>query len=229
VPDIELDRLAEAMRAAARYRPDPDQPPVVLDLPFTGTWMALNTPAQRVPSHGTHFLGQTYAIDFVAVDQCRRTASVRDWRTMLGTEPPYRFHAYGQPIISPADGHVVGVHDGEPDHAARRALLPLLSYLLSQGARLRRGLDQLVGNHVIIALGRGGPFVLLAHLQRGSLRVRPGDHVTAGQPLALCGNSGNSTQPHLHIQVMDAVDLLSARGLPMEFRSYGIPERRQLI
>jgi murein DD-endopeptidase MepM/ murein hydrolase activator NlpD len=66
----------------------------------------------------------------------------------------------------------------------------------------------------------GGPFLALVHLRAGSLRVGVGDAVRIGQPLAECGNSGNSTQPHLHLQVMDSADLSVARGLPMAFRRY---------
>lgn len=216
----ELTRMVEAMRAAAAYRPDPHQPPVVLALPFEGSWLAVNTPARRVPSHGTHFLGQTFAIDFAAADARRRTAAVHDWRTLLATEPASRFFAFGRPILSPVDGHIVAVHDGEPDQRARRSPLRVLTYLLTQGSRLRRGLGAVTGNHVVLALHDGGPYVVLAHLRAGSLLVRPGDRVTAGQQVATCGNSGNSTQPHLHIQVMDSPDLLAARGLPMAFRSY---------
>lgn len=62
--------------------------------------------------------------------------------------------------------------------------------------------------------------MLLAHLRAGSIEVGPGDPVTVGQPVARCGNSGNSTQPHLHLQVMDSRDLLGARGLPMAFHDY---------
>jgi murein DD-endopeptidase MepM/ murein hydrolase activator NlpD len=79
----------------------------------------------------------------------------------------------------------------------------------------------IVGNHVILELG-GGEFVLLAHLRAGSLRVRPGDRVGTGQPVGECGNSGNSTEPHLHLQVMDSADLLKARGLPVAFRDYAV-------
>jgi hypothetical protein len=216
----ERGQLADALRAAAAYRPDPDRAPVVLDLPFEGSWWAPNTPARRVPSHRTHFLGQTFAIDFVAVDDRMRTAAVRDWRTVLATEPADRFYAFGRPILSPVQGRVVAAHDGEPDHVARRSPLPILGYLLTQGTRLRRGLNAVVGNHLILALGDDGPYVALAHLRRGSLQVGLGDPVAAGQVLAACGNSGNSTQPHLHIQVMDSLDLLAARGLPMTFRNY---------
>ena len=94
-PRGEREKLAAAMRAAAAYRPDPGQAPVVLSLPFTGSWLAANSPARRIPSHGTHFLGQTFAIDFVAVDTRRRTATVRDWRTVLSVEPVDRFLGFG--------------------------------------------------------------------------------------------------------------------------------------
>ena len=60
--------------------------------------------------------------------------------------------------------------------------------------------------------------MLLAHLQRGSLRVAPGDAVATGDEVGRCGNSGNSTQPHVHVQVTDSVDWASAQGLPMLFR-----------
>jgi Peptidase family M23 len=217
---LERATLVEALRAAAAYRPNLDRPPVVLSLPFTGSWLALNTPARRVPSHGTHFLGQTFAIDFVAVDGERRTATVRDWRTVLAVEPADRFLGFGQPILAPADGSVVSVHDGEPDHVARRSPLTLLAYAVTQGPRLRSGLNAIVGNHVILALNEDGPFVVLAHLREGSLHVGIGDKVNSRQPIATCGNSGNSTQPHVHVQVMDSTDQLAARGLPMAFRDY---------
>lgn len=221
----ELVKLGEAIRAASAYRPDPDQAPVVLSLPFRGGWLAMNSPARRIPSHGTHFLGQSFAIDFVAVEGRRRTAAVRDWRMLLAPEPPDRFHAFGRPILAPANGRVVAVHDGEPDHRAHRSPLTAVPYLLTQGSRLRRGLAAVTGNHVILALDSDGPYVALAHLRAGSIRVAPGDAVTAGQQLANCGNSGNTTQPHLHIQVMDSPELLHARGVPMAFRDYRARKR----
>jgi Peptidase family M23 len=192
---------------------------VVLDLPFRGTWRARNSPARRVPSHGTHLFATTYAIDFVAV-QGNRSAMTRDWRTALSTEPPQRFFAFGQPILAPAAGTVVSVHDGEVDHEARRSQPALLAYALTQAARVRRGARAIAGNHVVVRLAGGGGHVVLAHLQAGSLRVREGDAVEIGQQVGACGNSGNSTQPHLHLQVMDSADPLTARGLPLSFRGY---------
>ena len=197
---------------------------VVLTLPFRGTWLARNSPARGVPSHGTHLFATTYAMDFIAV-RGRRTATVRDWRALVSTEPVDRFFAFGQPILAPAAGRVVSVHDGEADHVARRSPLARVPYALTQAARVRGGAGAIAGNHVILELeGRGG-YVVLAHLRAGSIRVRTGEAVAAGRELAACGNSGNSTQPHVHIQVMDSADPFTARGLPMSFRKYQVWRR----
>lgn len=192
----------------------------VLSLPFDGRWLVQNSPARRVPSHGTDLLGERYAIDFVGVDDRRRTADRTDWRTVLSTEPPERFVSFGRPILAPVDGIVVATHDGEADHEARRSQLALIPYALSQARRLRQGVAAIAGNHVILELPGGGVYAALVHLRAGSFRVAPGDRVTTGQPLAECGNSGNSTQPHVHIQLMDNLDLSRARGVPMVFRDF---------
>lgn len=193
---------------------------VVISLPFGGLWLARNSPARRVPSHGTDLLGERYAIDFIGVDGRRRTAERRDWRTFLAAEPAERFFAYGRPILAPADGIVAEVHDDEIDHVGRRSQLALVPYALGQRARVRQGVGAVAGNYLIIALRDSGAFVALAHLRAGSIRVAAGDEVRAGQHVAACGNSGNSTQPHVHVQVMDSPDLSVARGIPMAFRRF---------
>ena len=141
---------------------------VRLRFPFTGRWLARNSPANRVPSHGTHLFGTAYAIDFVAVDGRGRSAP-RTWRSVLSTETPDGFIGFGAPILAPAAGTVVVAHDGEPDHAARRSQLALLPYALSQPGRIRAGAAAIAGNHVVIALAPLGPYVLLAHLKCGSV------------------------------------------------------------
>ena len=116
---------------------------IELSLPFTGRWLARNSPARRVPSHGSDLFGERYAIDFVGLDERHRTAGTRDWRTFLATEPPERFVAFGRPILAPASGTVVAVHDGEPDHEGRRSQLALVPYLLGQAARPGGGWEPL--------------------------------------------------------------------------------------
>jgi len=194
--------------------------PTVLILPFTGMWMAQNSPARRVPSHGVDLFGERYAIDFVAVDERRRTAERSDWRTMLSTEPAERFRGFGRPVLAPADGVVVDVHDGEPDHEGRRSQLALVPYALGQAARLRQGVHAIAGNTVTIAVNDRLAFVSLAHLRLGSIRVAVGDKVTTGQAIAECGNSGNSTEPHVHLQVMNAAEPSRAEGLPLVFSGF---------
>ncbi|WOP17729.1 M23 family metallopeptidase [Raineyella sp. LH-20] len=202
---------------------------VTLRLPFTGRWRALNSPARRVPSHGSALYGESHAIDFVAVDERGRTAAIRDWRTVLATEPPERFVGFGRPILAPVAGRVMVAHDGEPDHAARRSQPALLRYALGQAGRIRQGVAVIAGNHVILHDPASGTYVALVHLRAGSLAVRPGDEVAVGQLLGECGNSGNSTEPHVHVQVMDALDLRVARGVPLlfaDFREWPAGRRR---
>ncbi len=191
-----------------------------LFLPFTGAWKVQNSPANRVPSHGTDLFGTRYAIDFTAVDTRGRTASSRSLRSVLATEPAELFLAYGQEVTAPCPGTVRATHDGEVDHAARRSQLNLIGYMLGQPARIRQGPDAVAGNHVILEEPQSGRFIAMVHLLNGSILVRPGQQVAAGQVLARCGNSGNSTQPHLHLQAMDSLDLRRARGVPIVFRDF---------
>jgi len=68
-----------------------------------------------------------------------------------------------------------------------------------------------------------GEFSLYAHLKTGSVRVRAGDAVRQGQPIARLGHSGNSTEPHLHFQVCDGPDPLRCAGLPVRFDAIALP------
>lgn len=185
--------------------------PVVLDLPFRGRWRVQNSPARRIPSHGTHRFGVTYAIDFVPVDAHGRSAR-HTWRSWLTTEPPDSFVGFGADILAPIGGTVRLVHDGEPDHEARRSQPALLAYALGQAGRVRSGAPAIAGNHVVLTLGSRGPYVLLAHLRHGSIAVAVGDRLVAGARIGACGNSGNSTEPHVHVQVTDSVDWDTAQG-----------------
>ena len=168
-------------------------------------------------------MAMTYAIDLVPVDTRGRSGSKRDWRTLLSTEPPERFVGFGTPVLAPCRGTVVRVHDGEPDHEARRSQLALVPYMLSQRGRLRQGAAGLAGNHVVLELEDGGGYVALVHLRRDSIysiEVRQGQAVRSGQALAACDNSGNSTEPHVHLQVMDGADPMAAAGVPLVFERF---------
>ncbi|MFD3997844.1 M23 family metallopeptidase [Streptomyces sp. NPDC058548] len=194
---------------------------VEVDPPVTGRWSALNSPADRTPSHGTHQLGQTYAIDITREDEAKpRPGFARLWPVVRRSED---FPAFGAPLLAVADGTVVHAEDGQRDHLSRNSLLGVLYLLLIEsGARSIGGARRITGNHLVLDLG-DGTYAMYAHLRRGSLAVRPGDRVTAGRELARCGNSGNSTEPHVHFQLMDGPDLDTANGVPFTWRGVGVP------
>jgi hypothetical protein len=179
----------------------------------TGRWLAFNSPADRVPSHHLHAYGQTYAIDLVHDPADARRPGLAWWPL---ARRPADFPGFGQPVLAPADATVVRAHDAERDHWSRTSP-PAMLYLVAEGmVRELLGPGRILGNHVVLDLG-DGVYAALAHLRRGSVRVRPGDRVAAGQQLAACGNSGNSTEPHLHFQLMDHPSVLLAAGLPVAF------------
>jgi murein DD-endopeptidase MepM/ murein hydrolase activator NlpD len=184
-----------------------------------------NSPADRVPSYGTRRFATAYAIDFVPVDERGRSAPL-SLGALLRPEPAERFPGFGRSLRAPARGVVAALHDGEPDHAAYRGI-PSIRYALTQQRRAAEGWIGLGGNHVIIALATGG-FVALCHLQCGSLRVWVGQAVGIGDEVGRCGNSGNSTEPHVHVQAMDALDLQHASAIPITFRG-GLPHNREVI
>jgi hypothetical protein len=212
--------------ARSKEPPAPERDPVVVHFPLRGEWTAPNTPAKRVPSHGTDMLGQRYAFDFVRTDPARKgmifyKASLLHY-LVAGVRIEECF-GWGDPIHSPVAGVVVAAADGWPE---RERLQPFkdLALVLKTGFTFnpRRLTDfrPLAGNHLIIETDAG--FAFLAHARTGSLRVSKGATVEPGDHLADVGHTGNSTAPHLHFHVMDRLDVLNAQGLPCCFREYEV-------
>lgn len=195
-----------------------------LEFPFTGRWLVQNSPADRVPSHGTTMFATSFSIDFVPVDDAGRSA-VFTLGSLVRSEPPENFTGFGRSVLAPTDGTVMTVHDSEFDHPAYRGL-PSLGYALTQRRRAEAGWRALAGNHVMIK--SSGGIVALCHLQRGSARVRPGQDVHVGQEIGRCGNSGNSTEPHLHVQALDGPDIERAAARRISFRG-SLPSNGSII
>lgn len=187
---------------------------VRVSYPLAGPLRVRKSPADRVPSHGTWAFGSAWAIDLVPVD-ARGRSSRMGLGDLLAPQPPERFLGFGRTVTSPGAGTVVAARDGEDDHACHRGL-PSVGFALGQSYRAADGWQALAGNYVILRLEDGRSHVMLCHLQRDSLRVDPGQTVSPGDPLASCGNSGNSTEPHVHLQAMDAADPVRAAALPLE-------------
>jgi len=185
-----------------------------LAYPFEGRWLTQNSPANRVPSHGTTLFATSFAIDFVPLNEAGRTAPITI-RSLLRPEPAERFPGFGRPILAPVAGVVVGVHHTSPDHPSFRGL-PSLRYALTQRRRAAAGWEGLAGNHVMIATS-DGPVVAVCHLQHASVQVHLGQSIRVGETVGRCGNSGNSTEPHVHIQAIDRPDVQYASALPVTF------------
>jgi hypothetical protein len=166
----------------------------VLAPPFRGEWYVYHGGRSAVFNHHYVVRSQRDALDIAKTVNGRE---VTGDKTRLESYP-----AFGEQLYAPADGRVVGLVNDRPD--------------MEIGQTDRR---QIVGNHVVIDMGRGR-FVLMAHLKNGSVRVAKGDLVKAGQAVAQCGNSGNTSAPHLHLQVQSDADfeMPGLRTFPILFR-----------
>jgi Peptidase family M23 len=191
--------------------------PRPIDPPVRGRWQVLNSPGTKVPSHGTNAYGQTYAFDLLYEPHDGARPEPRG----LGLDRPERFPTFGQDVLAPADATVVSCSARMRDHRCRARLPSYIFVWIEAYVRELFGVRFMFGNHLVLDLG-DGVYAGYAHLQRGSVRVRPGDRVRAGEPVARAGNSGNTTEPHLHFQLMDHPKPMYAAGLPFELPA-GIP------
>lgn len=124
-------------------------------------------------------------------------------------------YSYDQPVYAVANGTVVSTRDGRPDNVP--GFYP--------DAKLPAGIpkdfvpppdlsmDTATGNFIVVDLGEG-QFAHYYHLQPGSLRVKPGDHVKSNREMARIGTSGDSNLPHLHFQVTTSPTQFIGEGVP---------------
>jgi len=184
---------------------------LVLSPPLRGDgWLAANGPSNTsghrralIAAGGAEHIAQRFAIDWVQLRE--------DGKTWVGDQLKNEsYRAYGAEALAVAVGTVTAVKDGIPENipGATSRAVPIT-------------LETVGGNHVILDLGQGR-YAFYAHLQPGSLRVKLGDKVKRGQVLGLVGNSGNSTEPHLHFHVSDKNSPLSSEGLPYVFDSFEV-------
>ena len=154
-----------------------------------------------LPVNGALRVAERFAIDFVQASP----------QGLLFSGPVTALSSYpffGTDVLSATSGSVVGVVDNLPETTP--GALPKSITAAQAG-----------GNHVVVAVG-GGRYAFYAHLQPGSIDVRPGQRVHVGQKLGLLGSSGNSDAPHLHFHIMDGPSPLNSNGLPYRFSRFNL-------
>lgn len=126
---------------------------------------------------------------------------------------------FGARVMAPASGTVVSINNDEKD--------------VDPGSD---DFQSMAGNHIYLRLDETGTFLVLVHLKKGSIKVKEGQHVNEGEFLAQVGNSGSSSEPHLHIhhqrQDPSKVSMFLAEGLPLYFQTEKgemMPERGTYI
>jgi predicted Ser/Thr protein kinase len=162
------------------YWPVPKSVGVVLAAPFRGEWLVVNGGRSTLINIHYGLRNQRNALDI---------ERLVNGQEHTGNENKLKsYPSWGETLYAPAGGKIVKVVNDLEDNPVGQT-----------------DEQNLAGNHIVIDIGNGH-FVMMAHLQQGSVLVHQGDVVLAGQPIAKCGNSGNTSGPHLHIQAQNQPD-----------------------
>jgi murein DD-endopeptidase MepM/ murein hydrolase activator NlpD len=161
-------------------------------LPFTGEWYVYWGGDTREQNYHVDYGAQQGAFDLVKMD-----AKGKTFKTDGKKNEDY--YAFSQPITAPSAGVIIKLQDGLPDNTPGQ---------MDKSSPL--------GNHVMIKTN-AGEYLLLAHLKQHSIKVKSGATIKAGQTLGLCGNSGNTSEPHLHFHGQNGPELSQANGLKSYF------------
>lgn len=165
-----------------------------LRLPVDGDWFVYWGGRDIEDNYHAVDVGQRFALDLLVM---------RDGQSHSGDPSRLEsYHCWGRSILAPAEGIVMRAIDGLPDQAIGAA-----------------DPANPAGNYVVIDFGNE-EYGFLAHLRQGSVRIAKGDVVTAGQEIGLCGNSGNTSEPHLHFHMQTSPRLGRGEGLPTQFTNY---------
>lgn len=172
-------------------------------LPFKEEWNIVNGGITPETSHSWDVFTQRYAYDF-AITQNDKSYQ-NDGKQLTD------YYCYGKEVISPADGVVVGVNNNTKDYTG------VGDYSVDWRA------IHIGGNFVVIK-HEENEYSFTAHLKKDSILVKVGEKVKQGQTIGLCGNSGNSTEPHIHFHLQDGKNFWTATGLPIRFCDFSIRE-----
>jgi hypothetical protein len=180
------------------------QQKTTLRLPFSGTW-AVNVGNDLSTGHRRSGLNglTSYGWDFVKLGP-----DGMPFRTTGAT--PEDFYTYGEPALAAADGTVVEVRNDIGPYGVGKA---------PEADVLRKDGDIFAGNLVTLDHGNG-EYTLTCHMLAGSVQVKAGDRVHAGQVLGKVGTSGFAGVPHIHFNLITGPRWLQAKGLPSLFSNF---------
>lgn len=189
--------------AAVKYRKkiinniDSYMPATGYSLPFTGEWYIGNGGVTKNTSHSWDILPQRFAYDFNIMDS--------EGKSYHGDkEDLHSYYCYGKDILAPADGIVVSAKSNFPD-----------CRIMSNGQPDPDTPD--IGGNRIIIKHSPSEYSAICHLMPGSVKVKIGQAVKRDDVIAKCGNSGNTTEPHIHFQLQNTSHFYSCIGLPILF------------
>jgi peptidase M23-like protein len=170
--------------------------------PLTGEWTIYQGGRSVYDNYHAAFPDERFAYDIIAF---RDGSMYKDGATSLEM-----FYGFGQPVLAAAVGKVASAEDKYDDNALGRP---------SDTAPKQ-------GNNVVIDHGNG-EFTMYAHLKRGSVKVKAGDAVKAGQQIGEVGNSGNAPLPHLHFHMQSTATWFQGEGMPVTFHGASVNGKTQ--
>jgi len=165
-------------------------------LPFDGKWTVFNGGVDKALSHSWGIISQRYAYDFIILDD--------EGKSHAGDNKSLQsYYCYGKEVISPADGIVVKVSRRHKDSRVN-------------GSKAYCDTWDIRGNYITIKHAES-EYSLIAHLAPDSIIVDVGDNVKQGDIIAKCGNTGNTSEPHVHFQLQTKKSFFLSAGLPIAF------------
>lgn len=209
------DGAGKPVEARGRIRVAEHRSPNQYHFPLAGTVYVGAAPSLH--SHHRWAVPQEFALDLLVLGVEGKT--FKGSGTRLDD-----YYSFGRDVLAVADGVVVEVaaDADESNDRLRQAGESMEAFMqrtvAEQNKLLAKSPKATIGNYVILR-HEGGEHSHYAHLKQGSVRVRAGETVKRGQVIGQLGQSGNSTEPHLHFQLTDGPDALYSRGLPIVFQN----------